>query len=95
MVGAKLLGSLRPHGPARDGRLDLHLENALAIESGRHAIQVVQRPQKERSAAEQEHRQRDLRDDERPPETIVRGRTTGTAWFRRIDARRPQRRARG
>jgi hypothetical protein len=52
----------------------------------------VKRSQKERGAAEQEDRQGDLNDDQCSTEMVVRGRSTGRAGFRGIDARRAQRR---
>ena len=95
MVGAKLRRSLRRHGPPRHGGLDLHRQHAVAIEARRNFVQVVKRSQKERGAAEQEDRQRDLNDDQRSTEMVVRGRSTGSAGFRGIDARRAQAPGRG
>ena len=90
MVGVELCGSLRRDRPARHRGLDLHRQHALAIETRRNCVQVVKRSQKERGAAEQEDRQRDLNDDQRSTKMVVRRRSTGSAGFRGIDARRAQ-----
>ena len=90
MVRAKLRRGLRRHGAPWHRGLDLHRQDALAIEARRDVVQVVKRPQKERGAAEQEDRQGDLHDDQRSTEAVVSGGPAGSGRFRGIDARRAQ-----
>ena len=92
MVRAELLRCFRRHGPPWHGGLGLHRQHALAIEAGGDAVQIVERPQKERRAAQQDDRQRDLHDHQRATQTIVRARPAGLAGFCRVVARRAQRR---
>ena len=90
MVRAKLRRRLRRHGPPWHGGLGLHRQDAIAIEARRDAVQIVERPQEERGAAEQDDRQGDLHDHQGATQTIVRARPAALARLGGVVARRAQ-----